>query len=309
MSNTTNTLSFAIAQACTRQDDAFNFKKLSALMEEFTTSLYAQIHDDAELSVDTLKGHVQSSLQKVYGAKPDSGKTGKKKRAANAYMIWCSEYRAQAKAEHPEASLAELSKILGDHWADMTEEEKAPYVEKAAKAKADAEAEETSGKPKREHKPRAENAYMIWSNEYRADFKTENPDASTPQLAKIMGAAWAEMTEEDKAPYVAKSAAAKAALEEAVKNGTYVKPEKKKYAAAKKPKASSSSTSTSSGSESVLSSPSSSIKSPSTSNKSDSDKPKSKASKQAPTAAPTTPASSSNKTNPGTNAPKKGSKK
>jgi len=202
--------SFAIAQTCTPKDDAFNFKKLSALMDTFSSTLFGEIEGKADMSLNDFKGHLASAIEKVY--------------------------------------------II-------------PAAEKA------------SGKKKRgDGKPRASNAYMLWSNEHRASFQAANSKATAVEIAKLMGAAWANMSDADKAPYVQKYEQAKAELKEALDNGTYVKPEKKK--APKKAK-SDDDTDTESVS-SAISSPSTSIKSPSTSHKSDkstSDKSKSSSTK------------------------------
>mmetsp|Transcript_42800 Transcript_42800/g.55005 ORF Transcript_42800/g.55005 Transcript_42800/m.55005 type:complete len:294 (+) Transcript_42800:787-1668(+) len=54
------------------------------------------------------------------------------KRPMSSYFIWMGEVREAMKAQHPEASVGEFGKILGAKWKTLSEEEKAPYLEKAA---------------------------------------------------------------------------------------------------------------------------------------------------------------------------------
>lgn len=44
--------------------------------------------------------------------------------------------RAAAKAEHPEASVTEISRFAGALWRELSDEEKQPYVDEAAELKA-----------------------------------------------------------------------------------------------------------------------------------------------------------------------------
>lgn len=54
------------------------------------------------------------------------------KRAANAYMIFCRERRAELKKEHPELPFGQLGAKLGEMWRSMSQQEKKPFEEKAA---------------------------------------------------------------------------------------------------------------------------------------------------------------------------------
>ena len=53
-------------------------------------------------------------------------------------------------------------------------------------------------------------AYIIFTSEIREQTKKENPDLPMTDLSKVMGAKWKALTDEEKAPYVAKSEADKA---------------------------------------------------------------------------------------------------
>ncbi|EAY20399.1 HMG box family protein [Trichomonas vaginalis G3] len=55
----------------------------------------------------------------------------KPKRPPNAYNLYYIEMQPKAKAEHPLLGGNEVSKLIGQQWGAMTEEQKRPYIEKA----------------------------------------------------------------------------------------------------------------------------------------------------------------------------------
>ncbi|KAG6809281.1 hypothetical protein H0H92_000832 [Tricholoma furcatifolium] len=63
------------------------------------------------------------------------------KRALSAYMFFSQNWRDRIKAENPGVGFGEIGKLLGAKWKELSEEERKPYVEMAAKDKARAEAE------------------------------------------------------------------------------------------------------------------------------------------------------------------------
>jgi LSD1 subclass zinc finger protein len=54
------------------------------------------------------------------------------KRAANAYMIFCRERRAELKKDRPDLPFGQLGAKLGEMWRAMSQAEKKPFEEKAA---------------------------------------------------------------------------------------------------------------------------------------------------------------------------------
>ena len=80
----------------------------------------------------------------------------------NAYMLF-SEQRASFKEANPDASVGELSKLMGEQWKEMNEEAKKPYNDKAESLKAEYDEAmkvfyeahpELAKKPKAPSKPR-----------------------------------------------------------------------------------------------------------------------------------------------------------
>ncbi|KAI0759180.1 HMG-box [Irpex lacteus] len=61
------------------------------------------------------------------------------KRALSAYMFFSQDWRERVKAENPDAGFGEIGKLLGARWKELSDEEKKPYIEQAAKDKDRAE--------------------------------------------------------------------------------------------------------------------------------------------------------------------------
>ncbi|VAI47930.1 unnamed protein product [Triticum turgidum subsp. durum] len=72
--------------------------------------------------------------------KKDAAAAGKPKRPPSAFFVFMSEFRQQYNAENPNnKSVANVSKAAGEKWRAMSDEDKAPYVEKAEQKKKDYE--------------------------------------------------------------------------------------------------------------------------------------------------------------------------
>ncbi|KAI6145891.1 non-histone chromosomal protein 6 [Pisolithus tinctorius] len=69
---------------------------------------------------------------------------GGPKRALSAYMFFSQDWRERIKTENPDAGFGEVGKLLGAKWKELSDDERKPYVEMAAKDKARAEEEKAS---------------------------------------------------------------------------------------------------------------------------------------------------------------------
>jgi hypothetical protein len=58
------------------------------------------------------------------------------KKAPSSYILFCKETRPQLKVQNPDATFCELGSQLGQLWASMDEQKKAPYVKEAEALKA-----------------------------------------------------------------------------------------------------------------------------------------------------------------------------
>lgn len=70
---------------------------------------------------------------------PDGKKVDKDKpkKPWSNYIFFCQENRPRLTAENPQLGATEFLQKMGEMWKELSEEEKAPYNDKAAKAKAD----------------------------------------------------------------------------------------------------------------------------------------------------------------------------
>jgi len=90
--------------------------------------------------------------------KAGAGKKGKKggkakgadglKRPLSAYMLYCNNKRDKVKAENPEASMIEVTKLLAEKWKGISDERRAKYEAEAAALKAEYDKKKAAaGKP------------------------------------------------------------------------------------------------------------------------------------------------------------------
>ncbi|KAF8626685.1 hypothetical protein AX15_004769 [Amanita polypyramis BW_CC] len=102
--------------------------------------------------VNSLDIYVQSFLQRKAAEKAEkasAARKGKKdpkapKRPLSAYMFFSQDWRERIKAENPDAGFGEVGKLLGAKWKELDDEEKKPYVERAAQDKTRAEKEKAA---------------------------------------------------------------------------------------------------------------------------------------------------------------------
>ena len=105
-------------------------------------------------------------------------------------------------------------------WNKLSDAEKQPYKDLAAKNKAAAPPKEKKDKapakaaaaPKGAKKEKAEkeegpkkpvSAYMYFSNAKRAEIKEANPGIAVTEIAKLLGEQWRNADDAAKAPFVA----------------------------------------------------------------------------------------------------------
>jgi hypothetical protein len=157
----------------------------------------------------------------------------KAKRGRSAYNFYAmdGEVRAAVQKDNSDADFGKLSKLIGERWKGLSEEEKSPYEEKSladkaqvALAKAKAVEMGVVAPPKVK---RARSAYTLYSLDpaVRNPVKKANQDADFGTLSKLISAQWKALSPEDKKPYEEKSGAEKVKVAEtkatmAAANGT-----------------------------------------------------------------------------------------
>jgi len=201
-------------------------------------------NEDNHSGEDAGDNEEEVTTKKPKGTKRKAKKKGPK-RPLSAYMFFCAEKRAEVKAANPQMSFAELGKKLGSMWQELDEGSKKPYIKQNEKDKARYEKEKedfpeeegeesgkkkkTKGSKKKKDGPKpAKSAYLFFCEDERARLKKEDPSLGFQELGKKMGENWKGLSDEDKAPYVAK---AKEAKEAAGGSAKAAKPKKSKKAA------------------------------------------------------------------------------
>jgi len=114
--------------------------------------------------------------------------------------------RPLLKDENPDANFAQIGRLLGDKWKELSADEKKPYdaLNKEAKAKYIEEGgnegkkrkKAGSGAPK---KPLS--GFMFFSKEQRPILKGENPDIKFSEMGKLLGDKWKNLTDDEKNKY------------------------------------------------------------------------------------------------------------
>ncbi|EPZ36642.1 hypothetical protein ROZALSC1DRAFT_26646 [Rozella allomycis CSF55] len=144
------------------------------------------------------------------------------KRPQSSYFIYANEHRDKVKQENPKISVGELSKLISARWNELSESEKKPYVEKAAKLKEaynkEMEAYKASdeykseskekgkksvkGASKKEKDPnapkKATTAYFAYMKEVGPKLRADNPGKKAGEISKICGEMWKELPESSK---------------------------------------------------------------------------------------------------------------
>ena len=153
-----------------------------------------------------------SETKVVQVKKPRKGKIEKKRKTGNrtpsSYVLFSMEYRKTVSAENPDLSLGEVSKKCGEAWGQLSADEKSTWKAKAddcKEKKAAMQKAEVGDEP--EKKKRKPSSYLCFSMEYRKKVIAENANLSLGEVSKQCGAAWKELSEDEKAVWKDKAAA------------------------------------------------------------------------------------------------------
>lgn len=147
------------------------------------------------------------------------------KRAKSAYMFYSNAIRDKMKEKNPDASFAELGKLIGSAWKALGDEEKQKYERMATgdKQRYKNEMEDYTppkgttggttkqkGSPKKKKKDpnapkQAQNAFFLFAQEMRPKVKQENPQMSTSDIGKKMGQLFKDLSSEAREKYERKA--------------------------------------------------------------------------------------------------------
>ena len=95
------------------------------------------IPTDSYGSPGTVKVPKEKGKKKKTKKEVDPDAPVKPKKAKNAFMLFTAANREQVKADNPDIKPTDISKKMGEMWAELEEEDKEEYVEEAEKLKAE----------------------------------------------------------------------------------------------------------------------------------------------------------------------------
>lgn len=101
------------------------------------------LNKDLELTVKKLEERInelEELVKNLKTSKPSKpSKVIKKKRGRSAYTLFSADERVKIKTESPELKFAEIGKLLGERWGNLSNDLKEQYKEKALKEKEEKE--------------------------------------------------------------------------------------------------------------------------------------------------------------------------
>jgi hypothetical protein len=150
-----------------------------------------------ELSVSDNERYL--SEKNNYSSSSESNKDVPK-RSKSAYLFFCAEKRPEVKESNPNMGPMDVTRELGRLWKELSDEEKIPFQELAKESKEKKQENDNEEKSK-EKKKKSPSAFILFSKDNRANIKSENPDASFGQIAKIIGDLWNSQDDSVKAKY------------------------------------------------------------------------------------------------------------
>jgi len=105
---------------------------INTIVNNYVDDLLGKITDHLQLegaSVEELRRLADDVLGATKKTKSGSGSGApRKKKEMSAYLIFCSQMRAQVK--QPDMNFGEVSRRLGEMWRNLTAEERASYANK-----------------------------------------------------------------------------------------------------------------------------------------------------------------------------------
>lgn len=144
------------------------------------------------------------------------------KNAQTAYFHYSNSVRNDVRAENPDKSMIDVSRIIGKRWKTLTDAEKQPFVEAEKADKERYRSEMESYKPTEEFKialrrarraikaarkkknlpKRPRSAYIFFSKSKHQVLRKEHPENTITQNAKLIGQQWRSMDDAAKKPFV-----------------------------------------------------------------------------------------------------------
>ena len=123
----------------------------------------------------------------------------KPKRPLTAFMRYSATRRSVIRNENPQHSMIDISKIIGEEWRNLSDDDKRPFHDAAEK---DHDIYKVKKKAYDDSKPkRPRTAYAFFMKENRARVADEHPNESPRDLMKYIAAAWKSCDVNEKQKY------------------------------------------------------------------------------------------------------------
>ncbi|XP_008810905.2 high mobility group B protein 7-like [Phoenix dactylifera] len=164
----TNTLKRARDGSAFTRCEACNKDVPVVLIDMHSCSLDSKIRMSLEAQVVEKAAEVNKPVERKRAApaerKERKGKKEKKskdskapKRPPTAFFLFMDDFRKQYKEAHPDSkSVATVAKEGGEKWKSMTDEERKPYLDRAAELKAEYEKEKEKSNEENEEEEKEE---------------------------------------------------------------------------------------------------------------------------------------------------------
>ncbi|AET39976.1 DNA-binding protein ABF2 Ecym_5207 [Eremothecium cymbalariae DBVPG len=111
------------------------------------------------------------------------------KKPATVYSLFIKNNFALLKQQNPEAGFAEVSKLANARWKGLTDLQKKPYYDEAARLKREYEAVKSDFQKTLPPK-RPASGYILYSNEVRPLVTARNPGLKPTELVKLISEQW-----------------------------------------------------------------------------------------------------------------------
>lgn len=194
-----------------------------------------------------MKGFRKAQKDKKAGKKTKGGKLkangkpgkrsqkkapGAPKRGRSPYICFTMEKRLEIKASlPPTAKVTEIMQKIAEAWRALSDDEKIPWVEKAAADKARYEEEKLSyrgplrvknrrAKKNPDAPKRAMSGFLFFSQIRRSELKAEYPELKNTDISKLLGEEWKKMSDDIKNPFLNKGISDRERYREEMKGWT-----------------------------------------------------------------------------------------
>ena len=169
--------------------------------------------EEEESVVSSVAPSVVSTASVVKKTRKNKKKTNQlSTRTPSSYVLFSMDYRKTVMNDHPDFSLGDVSRMCGAKWKELSDADKNPYIAKAGTLKSERMAIiEEMKKDEPVKKKRTPSSYLLFAMEHRKKVLANSPSFSIGEVSKECGAAWKELSEDDRKTWKTKADELKAA--------------------------------------------------------------------------------------------------